>query len=276
MAVVNSTGLRVHDGSEWMQEKHGLPRCPVRYEVSSETGAYDDVPTIATIRHAFGPDVELIIPPPRSAVFGDCQTRNVHIDMTTETGRMAWQRATGYGQRSRNATEIGRYKQVIGPELSSRNIEIQTIEARIAVNALNSMTRLGRAAYERVSFRTKITSKCGPSAIRATRSIVGQQGCVQEDQMRYTFGKSAHNFQRKACVRHIEDAIRDFFKRLALRNVSDLWPCKTGEGFHLIAPKIGVIQKARCQDEMREGHDDSLDIAARMARARLRTGSSTI
>ena len=69
----------------------------------------------------------------------------------TETGRMARQRAIDYGQRSRGDAQIGHYKQVIGPELRSRNMETQTIEARIAVNALNRMTRLGRAAYERVA-----------------------------------------------------------------------------------------------------------------------------
>ena len=71
--------------------------------------------------------------------------------MITETGRMVWQKATGYGQRSRGEAQIGRYKQVIGLELRSRNMETQTTEARIAVNALNRMTRLGRAAYERVA-----------------------------------------------------------------------------------------------------------------------------
>ena len=71
--------------------------------------------------------------------------------MITETDRMAWQRATGYGQRSRGEAQIGRYKQVIGPELRSRNMETRTTEARIAVNALNRMTRLGRAAHERVA-----------------------------------------------------------------------------------------------------------------------------
>ncbi len=190
--VVDSTGLRVHGGREWMREKHGLPKArkiwrklhigfdlesgelvascltpqqvgdtgalpdllaevpgPVRRFIGD--GAYDGVPTAATIRHAFGPDVELIIPPPKNAVPGDSQARNAHIDMITETGRMAWQKATGYGQRSRGEAQIGRYKQVIGLELRSRNMETQTTEARIAVNALNHMTRLGRAAYERVA-----------------------------------------------------------------------------------------------------------------------------
>ncbi len=43
------------------------------------------------------------------------------------------------------------YKQVIGLNLRSRKMETQTTETRIAVNALNRMTRLGRAAYVRVA-----------------------------------------------------------------------------------------------------------------------------
>ena len=64
---------------------------------------------------------------------------------------MPWQKVTGYGQRSRVEAQIGRYKQVIGPRLRGRKMETQTAETRIAVKVLNRMTRLGRAAYERVA-----------------------------------------------------------------------------------------------------------------------------
>ncbi|WP_298855031.1 hypothetical protein [uncultured Ruegeria sp.] len=64
---------------------------------------------------------------------------------------MAWQKATGYGQRSRGEAQIGRYKQVYGSELRSRKLETQTTETKIAVKALNRMTHLGRATYERVA-----------------------------------------------------------------------------------------------------------------------------
>lgn len=189
--IVDSTGLRVHGGRDWMREKHGLPKArktwrklhigfdPASCEVVATClttehvgdpgalpdllaevaapvhrfigdGAYDGAPTAATVRRAFGSDVELIIPPPKNAVEGDCAARNAHIDMIAKHGRMAWQKATGYGQRSRGEAQIGRFKQVIGPQLRSRKMESQTTETRIAVNALNRMTRLGRAAYERV------------------------------------------------------------------------------------------------------------------------------
>jgi len=114
-------------------------------------GAYDGTPTAATIRRAFGRDVELIIPPPRNAVPGECAACNAHIEIIAEGDRMTWQKITGYGQRSRVEAQIGRYKQVIGPRLRGRKMETQTTETKIAVKVLNRMTRLGRAAYVRVA-----------------------------------------------------------------------------------------------------------------------------
>ncbi|MBP2444258.1 hypothetical protein JOH51_001697 [Rhizobium leguminosarum] len=64
---------------------------------------------------------------------------------------MAWQAATGYNQRSRIETQIGRWKSVIGDRLHARNIENQTTETHIAASALNRMSAFGRANYERVS-----------------------------------------------------------------------------------------------------------------------------
>lgn len=73
------------------------------------------------------------------------------IDMIAKGGRMAWQKATGYGQRSRGEAQIGCYKQVNGSELRSRKLETQTTETKIAVKALNRVTLLGRATNERVA-----------------------------------------------------------------------------------------------------------------------------
>lgn len=190
--IVDSTGLRVHGGRDWMAEKHGLPNVrktwrklhigldpesgyivasslttehvsdpgalpellaevasPVRRFIGD--GAYDGAPTAETIREAFGPDVELTIPPPKNAVPGDCAARNAHIAMIADQGRMAWQKANDYGLRSHGEAQIGRYKDVIGPDLQSRKPEAQTTETQIAIEALNRMTDLGRAVYERVT-----------------------------------------------------------------------------------------------------------------------------
>ncbi|WP_298938564.1 hypothetical protein [uncultured Ruegeria sp.] len=51
----------------------------------------------------------MIIPPPKNAVPGERAARNTHIDMIVKGGRMAWQKATGYGQRSRREAQFGRY-----------------------------------------------------------------------------------------------------------------------------------------------------------------------
>ncbi|WP_209506722.1 transposase, partial [Ruegeria sp. HKCCSP335] len=122
-------------------------------------GAYDGTPSAATIRQTFGADVELIIPPPKNAVPGECAACNAHIDMIANEGRMAWQKATGCGQRSRGEVQIGRCKQVIGSKLRSRKLETQTTETKIAVKALNRMTHLGRALLR--SFGGKKRTGCG-------------------------------------------------------------------------------------------------------------------
>ena len=66
-------------------------------------------------------------------------------------GRMAWQKSSGYNQRSRVETHIGRWKTVIGPKLRARNFENQKTEAKIGVRILNRMTELGRPKFERTA-----------------------------------------------------------------------------------------------------------------------------
>ncbi|MDP5220936.1 IS5/IS1182 family transposase, partial [Ruegeria sp. 2205SS24-7] len=75
---------------------------------------------------------------------------NHHIDVIAQSGRMSWQTKTGYNQRSRVEAQIGRWKQAIGDRLQARHFDNQIAEAKIATNALNRMTGLGRAVYERV------------------------------------------------------------------------------------------------------------------------------
>lgn len=60
------------------------------------------------------------------------------------------QTKVGYNQRSQVEAQIGRWKQVIDDRLQARDFDNQTVEAQIASKALNRMTALGRAAYERV------------------------------------------------------------------------------------------------------------------------------
>jgi hypothetical protein len=46
--------------------------------------------------------------------------------------------------------QVGGWKQVIGDRGQAREFPKQTAEAEVNVKALNHMTALGRAAYERV------------------------------------------------------------------------------------------------------------------------------
>ena len=189
--IVDSTGLQVHSGRAWMQQKHGLKKlrktwrklhigfdpasgeivtsslttehvgdetalpdlCATQHPVNRflGDGAYDGAPSEAVIREAFGPEVEIVIPPPSDAIHGDSPMRNAHIEHIEKHGLMAWQRDTGYTERSGVEAQIGRYKSVIGSKLQSRNLETQQTETTIGVKSLNRMTRIGRAVYERVS-----------------------------------------------------------------------------------------------------------------------------
>nr|WP_271024167.1 transposase [Rhizobium sp. RCAM05973] len=114
-------------------------------------GAYDGSGVSDCLAAAFGYLVDVVVPPPKNAVpGGNCQ-RNQHIEHIAKHGRKAWQAATGYNQRSRIETQIGRWKAVIGDHLHAKNIENQTAETCIAASALNRMSAFGRANYERVS-----------------------------------------------------------------------------------------------------------------------------
>jgi hypothetical protein len=63
--------------------------------------------------------------------------------MITERGRLAWQAATGYGQRSLVETTMGRYKALIGPRLRARGFAAQQTEAAIGVGSLIGCWRPG-------------------------------------------------------------------------------------------------------------------------------------
>ena len=110
-------------------------------------GAYDGAPTYQTIA-AHGGDIEVVIPPRATAVpndeAGSPTQRDRHLAMITEQGRLAWQAATGYGQRSLVETTMGRYKSLIGPRLRARGFAAQQTETVIGVAVLNRMLEAGR------------------------------------------------------------------------------------------------------------------------------------
>jgi hypothetical protein len=53
---------------------------------------------------------------------------------------MAWQPSSGYNQRSRGETLMGRWKAVIGPKIMARSFENQKTEAKICARILDRMT----------------------------------------------------------------------------------------------------------------------------------------
>ncbi|MEP3333560.1 transposase, partial [Sedimentitalea sp.] len=119
-------------------------------------GAYDGEPTSNLLAARFGSTIEVTIPRHKNAILSpnaakDPTARDGHIAEIAARGRMAWQKATGYNQRSRGETLMGRWKTVIGPKLKARNFENQKTVAKIGVRVLNRMTRLGRPSFERTA-----------------------------------------------------------------------------------------------------------------------------
>ncbi|WP_114294491.1 IS5 family transposase [Pseudosulfitobacter sp. DSM 107133] len=119
-------------------------------------GAYDGDPTSDLLAARFGSLIEVTIPPPKKAILSpdaakEPTARDDHIAEIAAHGRMAWQKATGYNQRSRGETLMGRWKAVIGPKLKARNFKNQKTEVKIGVWVLNRMTRLGRPSFERTA-----------------------------------------------------------------------------------------------------------------------------
>jgi hypothetical protein len=103
------------------------------------------------------PPPDVVVPPRASAVPSTDDDpamqspRDRHIGLIAERGRMAWQRATGYGRRSLGETAIGRYKHLIGPKLRARNLPGQRGEAALAVQALNRMTLVAKPISVRLA-----------------------------------------------------------------------------------------------------------------------------
>ena len=119
-------------------------------------GAYDGDPTSTLLADRFGDDVEIIIPPPKVAVLSPAAAvhptlRDQRITAIAAGGRMAWQVSSGYNQRSRGGTLMGRWKMVIGPKLKARSFPNQKTEAKVGTHILNKMTGLGRAKFEVVT-----------------------------------------------------------------------------------------------------------------------------
>lgn len=106
--------------------------------------------------HQPAPLPDVVIPPRASAVpstedVAAQSQRDRHIRISPEKGRMAWQKATGYGRRSLAETAVGRYKGIIGPKLRARNLPAQQGEIVLAAEVLNRMIRVAKPVSARAT-----------------------------------------------------------------------------------------------------------------------------
>mgnify|MGYP001260131058 CR=1 FL=1 len=116
-------------------------------------GAYDGAPTSDLLVKLCGVDVEIIILPAKTAVLSaeaavNPTLRDQRISAIRTGGRMAWQVSSGYNQRSRAETQMGRWKMVIGPKLKARSFPNQRTEAKISTHILNKMNELSLVRFE--------------------------------------------------------------------------------------------------------------------------------
>ena len=112
-------------------------------------GAYDGTSVYdAAAARQHEPPPRVVIPPRASSVINpdaDIQTvRDRPVKYIAEKGRLAWQKATGYGRRSLVETTIGRYKHIIGLRLRARSTAGQNGEAAIAIHPLNRMIQIAK------------------------------------------------------------------------------------------------------------------------------------
>src|SRR4051794_29631704 len=120
-------------------------------------GAYDGEPVYqAVARRQSDPVPDIVIPPRASAVpsrqSAEAQSqRDHHVRIIAEKGRMAWQKATGYGRRSLAETAVGRYKAIIGPKLRARTLLAQQGETVIAAEVLNRTIRVPKPISIRIA-----------------------------------------------------------------------------------------------------------------------------
>jgi transposase len=118
-------------------------------------GAYDGDPVYRAVADR-APAASVIIPPRTTAVASEAAAagtptpRDRHIEMIAK-GRLGWQKAVGYGQRSLVETGMLRYKTIIGRTLRARTLPAQKVEARAGCKVLNRMTTLGTPVARRLA-----------------------------------------------------------------------------------------------------------------------------
>ncbi len=162
LAIDPSTGeilaseLTTNDEGDASQVGPLLEQIPAPIASVTADGAYDGEPVYRTVTERQpDPPVAVVIPPRLTAVPSlDAATtpsqRDQHIQTIQAKGRLGWQEAVGYGQRSHTETAMFRYKAVTGRSLRARTLPAQKTETKVACSVLNRMTRLGLPVSQRV------------------------------------------------------------------------------------------------------------------------------
>src|SRR5206468_4273696 len=111
-----ASALTPHDGDDGSQVGPLLDQVTGPLASVTGDGAYDrtDVYDAVIERH---PEARVIVPPRSSAVPSEAAEtaptqRDRHLELIAETGRMAWQTASGYNRRALAEATIGRFKRV--------------------------------------------------------------------------------------------------------------------------------------------------------------------
>jgi hypothetical protein len=108
--------LTANDVDEGSQVGPLLDQVPGPVASYTGDGEYDrdDACSAVTECHS---DAAVIVPPRSSAVANETAgtgptQRDMHLQLTAERGRMAWQKASGYNRRALVEADISRYKRV--------------------------------------------------------------------------------------------------------------------------------------------------------------------
>lgn len=182
--IVDSTGLSIVGEGEWAAVKHGgsgkrgWKKLHIGVDDSGEIvaqmlteGNVDDAKSALNILRSLKGKISsftadaaydtisiynavntrggrVIVPPIRTAVISRggprCAARDSTVKRINEVGRRLWKRESGYHQQGRAENTFFRYKQIFGPRLHARHPLAQAVEAKLACNILNRMTRLGQ------------------------------------------------------------------------------------------------------------------------------------
>src|SRR5215218_7872081 len=119
--------LTTHDVDDASQVGPLLDQVDGQIASFTGDGAYDQDGVYASVAERY-PEAAIIVPSRSTAVPSETAEtaptqRDRPLHLIAETGRMGWQKASGYTKRSRAEATIGRYKRVIGDGLRSHTEE---------------------------------------------------------------------------------------------------------------------------------------------------------